>query len=165
MEEKDFKSVARSKHIGRNIRAFRHARGFSQKEFAKLLKVQQQKVSDWERSKDVDDETLEKIGIVLDVSPEILKNFDDQCSFTIIENNTVTIDSNADSNVMFGNDNISNYTKTDKTLVEALQKVISQNEDVIQLLKEKSKKDDDKIVDLENKLQHIQELYKQAKSQ
>jgi len=65
-------------HIGRKISRIREIRGIKQDALAFELGVSQQNVSKIEQSEEVEESTLEKIASILGVSPEAIKNFNEE---------------------------------------------------------------------------------------
>lgn len=68
-------------HIGRKISKIRELRGIKQEVLASLMGVSQQTVSKIEQSAEVEDLALEKIAQALGVSPEAIKNFNEEAVF------------------------------------------------------------------------------------
>lgn len=79
-------TATKPKHIGRNISRIRELRGMKQEALAIAIGVSQQSVSNIEGSEIVDDEKLNAIAEVLGVSPEAIKNYNDETVFNIIGN-------------------------------------------------------------------------------
>ena len=78
--------TAQSQRIHRKITRLRELRGIKQEALAAELGMSQQSVSRIESSETVEDALLEKIGVVLGVSPEAIKNFNEEAVFNIIAN-------------------------------------------------------------------------------
>lgn len=78
--------MAETLHIGRKISKIRELRGMKQDTLAFELGISQQTISKIEQSADVEDSTLNKIAVVLGVSPEAIKNFNDEAVLNIISN-------------------------------------------------------------------------------
>lgn len=81
--------MAETIHIGRKISKIRELRGMKQEALAALLGVSQQSISKIEQSADVEDLALDKIAVALGVTPEAIKNFNEDAVLNII-NNTFT---------------------------------------------------------------------------
>ncbi|SIT94048.1 helix-turn-helix domain-containing protein [Pontibacter indicus] len=79
-------TAARKKpiHLGDHVRRMRTALGVKQSALAIELGMTQQNVSRIEQEEEVDDVTLEKIGKVLGVSAEAIKNFDEDAAINIV---------------------------------------------------------------------------------
>lgn len=74
------------KHIGQKIRRFRELKGIKQESLAVELGISRQSVSKIEQSATIDDDLLEKISAIFDVSPETIKNFNEEAAVNIISN-------------------------------------------------------------------------------
>jgi len=81
--------MAETLHIGRKISRIRELRGMKQEALATELGISQQAISKIEQSEEVDDSALNKIAVVLGVTPEAIKNFNEDAVLNII-NNTFT---------------------------------------------------------------------------
>lgn len=64
--------------IGQKIERLRTFRGFKQEYLASKLGISQQQVSKIEQQEDIEDELLKQIADILGVTPEVIKNFDDE---------------------------------------------------------------------------------------
>ena len=73
-----------TQHHGKSIRAIRQLRGMKQNTFAKKLGMSQQNVSKMENKKTVNDEQLQSVAKVLDVTANMVKNFDEK---VVVNNN------------------------------------------------------------------------------
>ena len=73
--------------MGRKVRSVRELRGKKQETMAEELGISQQAVSKLEQSEHIEDETLERIAGVLDVSVEAIKNFNEEAAVYNIQNN------------------------------------------------------------------------------
>lgn len=71
-------------HLGDHVRRMRTALGVKQSALATELGMTQQNVSRIEQEEEVDDVTLERIGKVLGVSAEAIKNFDEEAAINIV---------------------------------------------------------------------------------
>lgn len=80
-------------HLGDHVRRMRTALGVKQSALASELGTTQQNISRIEQEEEVDDVTLEKIGKVLGVSVEAIKNFDEEAAFNIVSNTFTSQDS------------------------------------------------------------------------
>lgn len=78
--------MAETLHIGRKISKIRELRGMKQDTLAFELGISQQTISKIEQSAEVEDSTLNKIAVVLGVSPEAIKNFSEEAVFNIMGN-------------------------------------------------------------------------------
>lgn len=73
-------------NLGRKISKIRELRGMKQEALATLLGISQQAISKIEQSDEVEDLALEKIAQALGVTPEGIKNFNEEAVFNIIGN-------------------------------------------------------------------------------
>jgi len=74
-------------HIGRKISRIRELRGIKQETLAHEMGVSQQTVSRMEQSENVEEEMLQKVAKVLEVSAEAIKNYSDEAVIYNIQNN------------------------------------------------------------------------------
>lgn len=75
-------------HHGRNIKRIREIQGIKQEALALELGEDwnQKKISLLEAKERIDDELLEQVASVLKVTPEAIKNFDDEAAMNVISN-------------------------------------------------------------------------------
>lgn len=73
-------------HIGRKISRIRELRGIKQETLAIELGVSQQSVSRMEQSEVLEDDVLEKVAVVLGVTPDAIKNFSEEAVFNYFNN-------------------------------------------------------------------------------
>ncbi|MDT0651696.1 helix-turn-helix domain-containing protein [Autumnicola edwardsiae] len=71
-------STTATPHIGRKISRIRELRGMKQEALALELGVSQQTVSHLEQSETIEDEKLHKVAKVLGVTPDAIKNFNEE---------------------------------------------------------------------------------------
>lgn len=64
--------------IGEKIERIREFRGIKQETLAATLGISQQSVSKLEKEESIDDEKLKRVADALGVTPEVIKNFDEQ---------------------------------------------------------------------------------------
>ena len=83
----EHKTKIQSKHLGRKIRPMREMLGIKQDVVADKLGISQQAVSKIEQNEHVENATLEKIANVLGVSPEAIKNFNEEATINYIQQN------------------------------------------------------------------------------
>ena len=110
------------KHIGRKIECIRELRGIKQIRLAKLMGVTQQTVSKLERSEEVDEDRLLKVATALGVTPEIIRNFNEESLFTNVQHNSDTASNNF----------IVNYQ------IHPIEKVVELHERLLQAEQEKN---------------------------
>lgn len=80
-------------HLGDHVRRMRTALGVKQSALASELGTTQQNISRIEQEEDVDEGTLERIGKVLGVSAEAIRNFDEEAAINIVSNSFTSQDS------------------------------------------------------------------------
>jgi len=71
---------------GYNAKRLREILGIKQEELAELMGVSQQTVSRFEQTPQLDDETLEKIAVALNIPVDAIKNFSDAAAINIVAN-------------------------------------------------------------------------------
>lgn len=89
-------------HIGQKIERIRVFRGIKQEYLASKLGISQQTVSKIEQQADIEEELLNQIAEVLGVTPDVIKNFDEERVTYNINNmndiHDIEIKDNASSN-------------------------------------------------------------------
>ncbi len=73
-------------HHGHSVSRIRRSQGMKQSTLGELLGISQQAISDYEQKQVIDDSMLEKIAAALSISPEIIKNLEDDPLTLIFEN-------------------------------------------------------------------------------
>ncbi len=73
-------------HIGRKIQRIRELRGIKQEVLASELGLSQSAVANMESSDIIDEDKLQKVADVLGVSPEAIKNFNEETLVFHIQN-------------------------------------------------------------------------------
>jgi transcriptional regulator with XRE-family HTH domain len=73
-------------HIGRKIQRIRELRGIKQEVLASELGLSQSAVANMERSDIIEEDKLQKLADVLGVSPEAIKNFNEEALVFHIQN-------------------------------------------------------------------------------
>jgi transcriptional regulator with XRE-family HTH domain len=68
-------------HLGRKVARLRELRGIKQETLAEQLGVSQQAVSKLEQSENIEDTTLSRIAKALQVTPDAIKNFNEDAVF------------------------------------------------------------------------------------
>ena len=124
------------KNIGRNIQRLREMMGIKQDVLADKLGLSQQKISKIEQSETIEEALLEQVAEALGVTPEAIKDFDEEKVVYNIQNNHDT--SNRGASNFIGTNN---YSCTFNAL-DKLMEVIDENkrlyEELINTLKEKN---------------------------
>jgi transcriptional regulator with XRE-family HTH domain len=76
------------KNVGRNIQKIRVYFGIKQDALARDLGMSQQSISKIEQQEEIEETLLLKISDVLGVSPEVIRNFDEEKAIYNINNNS-----------------------------------------------------------------------------
>ena len=76
------------KNVGRNIQKIRVYFGIKQDALAKDLGMSQQSISKIEQQEEIEETLLLKISDILGVSPEVIRNFDEEKTIYNINNNS-----------------------------------------------------------------------------
>lgn len=129
-------------HEGRNVKRIREILGIKQDALAIELGISQQAISSLEQKEALDKDMLEKVAKVLKVTPETIRNYQDEKTINFISSSF-----NDHSTV----NNYPTFNADDKwpTVLEENKKLIEENKRLYQdLLKEK----DEKIALLEKML-------------
>lgn len=131
------KARPHAKHLGRKVSRLREFLGIKQETVADQLGISQQAVSKLEQSEHIEEATLERIGKVLGVSAEAIKNFSEEAVIYNIQNNY----DSANPSVNFPQQ--CTFNPLDKYIeaVEEIKNLNAKNESLYQsLLKEKDEK-------------------------
>ncbi|KAF2334048.1 helix-turn-helix domain-containing protein [Flavobacterium ginsenosidimutans] len=94
-------TLARPKHIGRNISRIRELRDMKQEALAQALGTNQQAISAMENSETIDEEKLTAVAKALGVTAEGIKNYSDENILSIINNTFNSHDSSTLNAVNF----------------------------------------------------------------
>lgn len=123
----------RKRHIGKNISKIRGLRGIKQESLAMDLGLSQSEVSAIENSTAIEEELLIQIANILNVSPEIIKEFDESLAvFNInnnIENTTITESSQGIHQIFNPLDQV----------VELYERLLASEREKLELLKKTNK--------------------------
>jgi len=117
-------------HIGRKISRIREMRGLKQEALAYELGISQQSVSKIEQSEAVEDATLERIGKVLGLSSEAIKNFSEEAVFNYFNNFT----DHSVNQGPIGSNNICHFNPLDK-VVELYERLLQSEREKTEILK------------------------------
>jgi transcriptional regulator with XRE-family HTH domain len=71
-------------HHGQNVKRIREMRGIKQEILADGIDYSQQSISRLEAQEKIEDELLEKIAKEMDISVDVIKNFDEEKAFNIV---------------------------------------------------------------------------------
>lgn len=86
METKE--RTLKNTHHGHAVKRFRHALGIKQEVLADMMGITQARVSNYEQKKVLEDEVIEKFAKALNVTPELIRELEEDPVTVIIENNT-----------------------------------------------------------------------------
>ncbi|MBL1408823.1 helix-turn-helix domain-containing protein [Sphingobacterium faecale] len=78
--------MSKENKIGPKISRLRELRGMKQEALATALGVSQQTVSNMERSVEIEEDLLDQVAQILGVTPDAIRNFDEEAVFNIINN-------------------------------------------------------------------------------
>ena len=123
-------------HEGHNVKRIREILGIKQETLAIDLGLSQQAISSLEQKETLDVPTLEKVAKTLGVSPEAIKNFNEEAAVTFV--NTYNDSSSNQGTVYFSNYHCT-FNPIDKIveLYDALLKVEREKTDILQKLLDK----------------------------
>jgi transcriptional regulator with XRE-family HTH domain len=74
-------------HIGRKIKRLRELKGVKQETLATKLGITHQAISKMEQSETIDDDKLAQVATALDVTPDAIRNFNEDATVSIIASN------------------------------------------------------------------------------
>lgn len=134
-------------HQGRNVKKFREMSNLSQEGLAYELGGDwtQRRISLLEQKEIIDDAILDEVSRVLKVSPEVIRNFNEEKAYTFF-NNHITNNTHVSSIALLNTNPIFNPLEKLEEMIEENKKITEEKEQLYQqLLKEK----DDKIALLE----------------
>lgn len=119
--------------IGPNIRFIRNLKGFKQEAVASELGVSQAEYSLIENSDLVDDQIIIQIAQILNVTPELIKEFNENQAFYSIENkvDNTTISENAHG--------IHQIFSPVEKVVELYERLLASEREKIEILKSQNK--------------------------
>jgi len=121
-------------HQGHAIRRIRNSMGIKQEALAADMGITQSLVSFYEQKKEMESDMIEKFAKALNVSPELIRELEEDPLTIIIENNT--FENNKDTAIAAGylaGDNIVNNNPVDK-IVELFEKLLEKEQEKIALL-------------------------------
>lgn len=123
----------RKKHVGKNLQKVRVCLGIKQDALAADLGVSQQVISKIEQQEEIEEELLAKISKVLGVSPELIKDFDEERAIYNINSNNyrdATISDGATANA------ISQQVNPIDKIVELYERLLKSEREKIDILLE-----------------------------
>lgn len=122
------------KHVGQNLQRVRVYFGIKQDALAHDLGLSQQAISKIEQQTDIEDDMLKKIAEVLGVSPELIRDFDEEKAVYNINSNNYR-----DATINEGANTIAAaqvFNPIDK-IVELYERLLKSEREKIELLKNK----------------------------
>lgn len=127
-------------HHGHSVGRIRKSQGMKQSTLGELLGVSQQTISDYEQKQVIEDNILEKIAAALSVSPEIIKNLEEDPLTLIFENKVEnnTFENNDKVTTNTGNYSVednstNNFNPLDK-IAELFERLLESEKEKIALL-------------------------------
>lgn len=122
-------------HQGRNVKRFREMQGIKQESMAYALGEEwsQKKISLLEGQEIIEQGLLEQVAKILKITPEVIKNFDDETAVNIISNTFTDFKDNA-SGINY-NCNL-NFNPLDKLMqaFDELKTALSENKNLYERL-------------------------------
>lgn len=118
-------------HEGRNVKRIREILGIKQDALALDLGISQQAISALEQKEALDKDLLEKVAKALKVSPEAIKNYNEEATISIISNTFHDFKDNAIASAM--NYHCS-FNPLDK-IVDLYERLLQAEREKVELLK------------------------------
>jgi transcriptional regulator with XRE-family HTH domain len=119
-------------HEGRNVRRLREVMGIKQETLAIQLGMTQQGISNIEQREELGRETLEKVAKAMGVTPDAIRNYDEDLAMNVINNSFTSHDNSTLNAVNHKCNQSSNYVY--KEILERNEKLY---ERLIKSLEEK----------------------------
>lgn len=125
--------MKREVRIGHNVQIIRNLKGIKQETIASIIGISQSEYSIIENSDVIDDGLLVKIAEILNVTPEIIKEFNENHAFYSIENKieNTTISENG-----YGIHQV--FSPVEK-IVELYERLLESEKEKIEILKAQNK--------------------------
>lgn len=118
--------MSKENKIGPKISRLRELRGMKQEALATALGVSQQTVSNIERSAEIEEDLLAQVSQILGVTPDAIRNFDEESVFNIINN---TFQDNSSNN----NNYLCTINPIDK-IIELYERLLEAEKSKVELL-------------------------------
>lgn len=118
--------MSKENKIGPKISRLRELRGMKQEALATALGVSQQTVSNIERSAEIEEDLLAQVSQILGVTPDAIRNFDEEAVFNIINN---TFQDNSSNN----NNYLCTINPIDK-VIELYERLLEAEKSKVELL-------------------------------
>ncbi|RKR84425.1 helix-turn-helix protein [Mucilaginibacter gracilis] len=122
-------------HLGKSIASLRGLRRMTQKDMAARLNILQSEYSRIEQKEKIDDDLLDRIANALDITPEAIKNFNENA---IINNFSFSFNDNA-VNTVYNTNSIEKIVDLYDTVIKEKDAVIKSKDEVIEILKQQLK--------------------------
>ena len=122
----------KKKHVGRNLQKVRVYLGVKQDALATDIGMSQQAISKIEQQEDIEDESLKKIAEALGVSPELIKNFDEEKAVYYINNHNYR-----EATINEGASPVVQQINPVEKIVELYERLLQSEREKIELLKSK----------------------------
>ncbi len=135
METKE--QTLKNTHHGHAVKRFRHALGIKQEVLADMMGTTQARVSNCEQKKVLEDEMIDKFAKALNVTPELIKELEEDPVTVIIENNTFE-EGSVVGNVGSTSENFGNTYNPIEQILELSKEKTALYERMLELEKEKS---------------------------
>lgn len=129
MERETEEKTGKNVHQGANVRRLRNIMGVKQSSLAEMLGTTQQKVSRIESQRVIEKDTLLQIANILNVSPKIIEELDENPLSIVIENNNFEIGYGSISNTAI----IQNDQNNENTINNPLDKIMELNKQTTDL--------------------------------
>lgn len=130
--------------IGQKVERVRLFKGIKQEYLANKLGISQPQVSKIEQQEEIEEELLKQIAEILEVTPESIKNFDDEkITYHInnmyhIHDNEFNIHDNEMKDNASGSFNAQQFNSTDK-IIELCERLIKSERELAELRSQKGK--------------------------
>jgi len=122
----------RKKHVGRNLQKVRVCLGVKQDALAIDLGMSQQTISKIEQQEVIEDGSLAKIAEALGVSPELIKNFDEEQAVYYINNHNFR-----EATINEGASPVVQQINPVEKIIELYERLLQSEREKIELLKGK----------------------------
>lgn len=123
----------RRTHIGKNISKLRNLKGIKQEALAIETGLSQREISEIENSEIVADEILAKIAEALNISPEVIKSFDETYAFYNIDNKLENVE------IKDTGHGIHQVFNPIEKVVELYERLLASEKEKLEFIKQQSK--------------------------
>ena len=122
-------------HHGHAVRRIRNSMGIKQEALAADMGITQSLVSFYEQKKEMESEMIEKFAKALNISPELIKELEEDPLTIIIENNTFENNQKVSNigNYIVEDSSVNHFDPVDK-IVELFEKLLEKEQEKIALL-------------------------------